>query len=50
MVIVLRGQLGGARSAFFEALSPYHLSIRVAARQMSISGITLERLQESSSP
>ena len=29
------------------ALSPYRLSIRVAARQMSISGITLETLQES---
>jgi hypothetical protein len=40
VVIVLRGKLVGARSAFLKGLWPYRLSMRLAARQMSISGIT----------
>ena len=40
VVIVLSGEFPGACGAFLDSLSPYRLSIRLAARQMSISGIT----------
>jgi hypothetical protein len=46
VVIVVRRQVGGARGAFLEGFPPYRLSMRVAARQMSISGITFTTLQD----
>ena len=43
-VIVLRGELVGARSAFFKGPVAVALSMRLAARQISISGITGDKL------
>jgi hypothetical protein len=48
VVIILRCELIRARGAFLECLSPKRFSIRVAARQMSISGITRDKLHGSS--
>ena len=44
MVIVLRGQLLGARGAFLKGLVAIALEHQAAARQMSISGIMRSRL------
>ena len=44
VVIVLRRKFIGAGGAFLHGLGPYRFSIRFAARQMSISGITLGKL------
>ena len=44
VVIVLRGESSARAALSSRALSPYRLSMRLAARQMSISGITGDRL------